>query len=466
MINVVMVGLLSILCLTPMAGWAQFNPVKPSSAGGTPIQPGSIAYPGQNPTTQFNGQAFITPFGPGTTAQGPYDAVAWFKITAEAPNYGIPTGWVGTPSTMGYCHPQAGGSFWWVQLTWPTFLELTGGTPCQSPSPVPIASRLAIHYVGQPNGPVFQPDPPVEFKAPGDGYSCAGDPCDTKTGLYYQHDTDIEVPDVMPIRLTRTYRTKDTATRVFGIGSSHPYDQYMLRDDLCTAARVILPDGAYIHFTRTSGTNCLDSSMQHSTTQTEFYAASLAWDQTFQRYRLKFKDGTEWRFSEYGALVAMLDRNGNATTLTRALDGGLTGNLTKITSPSGRYLTLTYDAANRITQVTDILGRQIGYTYDASGRLWKVTNAAGGITEYTYDGSHRLLTLKEPGGNIHVTNTYNANGRVATQTQADGTTYQFAYTLDGNGSVIQTDVTDPRGIIKRFVFNSAGLTTTITDAVG
>ncbi|MCC6141994.1 MAG: hypothetical protein IT389_15420 [Nitrospira sp.] len=274
------------------------------------------------------------------------------------------------------------------------------------------------------------------------------------------------LPDVMPIQLTRTYRTKDTGKRVFGIGSSHPYDQSMLRDDLCTEVRVILPDGAYIAFLRTSGTNCLDSTLQHTTTQTSFYAATLAWDPVVQRYRLKFKDGTEWRFSEYGSLVAMIDRNGNTTTLTRAAGSGLAGNLTKITTPNGRFLTFTYDAANRITQVTDILGRTITYTYDGSGRLWKVTNPMAGVSEYTYDTSHRLLTAKEPNGNIHVTNTYDANGRVATQTQADGTTYQFAYTLDGNGNVIQTDVTDPRGILKRFIFNSTGLITTVTDAFG
>ncbi|OQW62895.1 MAG: hypothetical protein BVN28_04890 [Nitrospira sp. ST-bin4] len=322
-----------------------------------------------------------------------------------------------------------------------------------------------FHYANQDNGPVF-PDPqPDEAANPGN--SCrAGDPCDTKTGLYYQEDTDIDVPDVMPIQLTRTYRTKDTGRRVFGIGASHPYDQYMLRDDLCTEARIILPDGAYIAFLRTSGTNCLDSTLQHTTTQTSFYAATLAWDQSYQRYRLKFKDGTEWRFSEYGSLVAMLDRNGNQLTLTRAAAGGLAGNLAKITTPNGRYLTFTYDASNRITQVADILGRTITYTYDASGRLWKVTNPMSGVSEYTYDASHRLLTNKEPNGNTHVTNTYDANGRVATQTQADSTTYQFAYTLDGSGNVTQTDVTDPRGYVKRFVFNSAGLTTSITEAYG
>jgi RHS repeat-associated protein len=235
---------------------------------------------------------------------------------------------------------------------------------------------------------------------------------------------------------------------------------------LCTEARVYLPDGQYRHFSRTNGTNCLDSTLQHTTTHSAFYAATLAWDQSVQRYRLKFKDGTEWRFSDYGSLVAMLDRNGNTLTLTRAADGGVAGNLIKITTPNGRYLSFTYDSSNRITQVTDILGRTITYTYDASGRLWKVTNPLNGVTTYTYDTSHRLLTVTEPNGNTHVTNTYDANGRVATQTQADSTTYQLAYTLDGSGNVTQTDMIDPRGYTKRVTYNSLGYTITSTEAYG
>ncbi len=464
---------LGLLLISPEIGWAQFNPVKPSSAGGTPIPPGSIAYPGQNPTTQFNGQAFITPFGPGTTAQGAYDAVAWFKITDQAPNYGIPPGWVGTSSTMGYCHPQAGGSAWWVYLYWPpggTSLILSGGTSCQSPFPVPISSRLAIHYVGQPNGPEQPASQPAEGPScsviPSSAAPSVLDPICPRTGIYYRTDVDIELPDVMPLTVSRTYRTSDTASRAFGIGTSHPYEQSLLRDDLCTAARIYLQDGSFMSFTRVSGTNCLDSTLQHTTTPSNFYAATLAWDQGFQRYRLKFKDGMEWRFSEYGSLVVMLDRNGNTTTLTRALDGGLTGNLTKITSPNGRYLALTYDAANRVTQVTDILGRPVSYTYDASGRLWKVTNAEGGVTEYTYDGSHRMLTLKEPTGSIRTTNTYDANGRVATQTLADGTVSSLVYTLDGNGKIVQTDTTDARGATQRLTFNSSGYTLTKVEALG
>lgn len=456
------------LGLLPVALQAQtFIPVPSPTINNSPTQPGYFVNLNQSVSTYFNGQLATTAGGNGQSGWGDYDAVAWFLFDGTAPPlYGVPPGWVRTSSAMGSCDPAYGDS-WYIQILFPPGsppYTASGGTQCLPPSPYIPTYVQAIHLVGQPNGPMFPANPPDEAEN-----SCSAetaDPCDTGTGLYYQRDTDAEISDVMPITLTRTYRTKDTGSRVFGIGASHAYAQYLLRDDLCSLVRIILPDGGYRQFTRTSGTNCVNSTLQHTTTQTPFYAATLAWDQTVQCYRLKFKDGTEWRFSEYGSLVAMLDRNGNTLTLTRAKAGGLAGNLTKITTPNGRYLTFMYDTSNRITQVTDILGRTVIYTYDASGRLWKVTNPLSGVSEYTYDASHRLLTAKEPNGNFHVTNTYDANGRVATQTRPDSTTYQFAYTLDSSGNVTQTDVTDPRGYVKRFTFNSAGLTDTITNALG
>jgi YD repeat-containing protein len=52
------------------------------------------------------------------------------------------------------------------------------------------------------------------------------------------------------------------------------------------------------------------------------------------------------------------------------------------------------------------------------------------------------------------------------QTQAGLTTYQFAYTLDGSGKVTQTDLTDPRGNIRRVTFNADGYPLTDTRAFG
>ena len=108
----------------------------------------------------------------------------------------------------------------------------------------------------------------------------------------------------------------------------------------------------------------------------------------------------------------------------------------------------------------------MNYIYDAGGRLWKVTDPENGVTEYTYDSSDRMLTIKDPRGIVFLTNEYDANGRVMNQTQADTTTYQFAYTLDSNGKVTETDVTNPRGYLRRVAFSASGYMITDTSAVG
>jgi YD repeat-containing protein len=56
---------------------------------------------------------------------------------------------------------------------------------------------------------------------------------------------------------------------------------------------------------------------------------------------------------------------------------------------------------------------------------------------------------------------------VKKQTLADpNATYQFAYTNDGQGRITQTDVTDPRGFVRRVTFNAAGYELTDTRALG
>jgi RHS repeat-associated protein len=137
-----------------------------------------------------------------------------------------------------------------------------------------------------------------------------------------------------------------------------------------------------------------------------------------------------------------------------------------VRSHHGRWIEFTYDGSNRITQAKDNGGRTVGYTYDTDGRVWKVTDPANGVTEYTYDTSHRMLTIKDARGIVFLTNHYDANGRVDLQTQADTTTYQFAYTVDGTGKVTQTDVTNPRGYTTRLTFNGSNEVISRVEALG
>jgi RHS repeat-associated protein len=182
------------------------------------------------------------------------------------------------------------------------------------------------------------------------------------------------------------------------------------------------------------------------------------------------KNGVEMYFPECegctnaraAALSEYRDRWGNQLTLDRDSNR----NLTRVTSPDGRSIDFTYDTSNRITQARDNSGRVVTYQYDASGRLWKVTNPEGGVEEYGYDTSNSMTTVKKPNTTVMVTNVYDANGRVTQQTLADGGVYQFTYTLDGSGHVTQTDITDPRGNVRRLTFNTRGYVISETLAQG
>ena len=77
-----------------------------------------------------------------------------------------------------------------------------------------------------------------------------------------------------------------------------------------------------------------------------------------------------------------------------------------------------------------------------------------------------MVTIKDPRGIVYLTNQYDSNNRVIRQTLADNSTFQFAYTLDGQNNVTQATLTDQRGYIRQTTFNSSGFTLTDTRAVG
>jgi YD repeat-containing protein len=230
---------------------------------------------------------------------------------------------------------------------------------------------------------------------------------------------------------------------------------------------LILPDGGRVHYVRTSpGTSYPTAVFEHTASPTPFYKSVIAWNGN--GWDLTLKDGTVYVFGDTKPLQSIRDRFGNSLLFnwSTGTPGAGSGNLLKVTASSGRFFEFTYDGSDRITQAKDNIGRTVGYQYDGSGRLWKVTDPAGGVTEYTYDASHRMLTLEDARGITFLTNHYDANGRVDLQTQADNTTYEFAYTVDGGGKVTQADVTNPRGYVSRSTFNANGYATSLVEAYG
>lgn len=311
---------------------------------------------------------------------------------------------------------------------------------------------------------------PSDWPPPGGCEGKVADPVDCFTGLFLLTRTDLSLPGTIPISLTRTYRPRDTASRAFGIGTNDIYDIFTIGDIFpYTYQDLILPDGGRVHFQRTSpGTSYSDAVYEHTSSPTEFQGAVITY--VNGQWRLRMKNGVEMYFADCtgctsaraAALIGYRDRWGNEITLERDSNR----NLTRVTSPDGRSIALTYDASNRVTEARDDIGRVVQYQYDALGRLWRVTNPEGGIEEYSYDASHRMTSVKKPNGTVMVTNVYDTNGRVTRQTLADGGIYQFAYTLDGTGRVTQTDITDPRGNVRRIAFNTSGYVISDTLALG
>jgi RHS repeat-associated protein len=313
----------------------------------------------------------------------------------------------------------------------------------------------------------------------------AGDPVDCATGLFVNDEVDLAVSDVIPIQIRRTYRPADNVSRAFGIGTNLSYDVFNVGTSNATASSdyaytyqdLVLPDGSHVHYPRISqGTSTADAVYQNTSAPGPFYGSIImsggpaAAECSGCLWSLILKDGTVYGFPDsdgstdarVAAARIIIDRNGNTVTLTR-----FANNLTQITSPNGRHLYLTYDSYDRVTQASDDIGRTVSYAYDALGRLVQVTDPLGHIESYTYDTNNNMLTVTDKRGNVKVTNTYDSDGQLLTQTYPDGTASSFAYTLDTTGTyVTETNFTDERGAITQYLFNPNGYTTQVTRALG
>jgi RHS repeat-associated protein len=318
-----------------------------------------------------------------------------------------------------------------------------------------------------------------------DGNSKDGEPVDLGTGLFVYKKTDLMLPDLIPLVLTRTYRQNDPISRSFGVGASQPYDMFMIGDNNTfpegyTYQDLILADGGRIHFQRTSpctGANGYcdfgNAVYEHTTSGSDFYGAIIRQQGCSPNgfWTLTKKDGTVYCFPDSDASnnprsaspTSMRDRYGNTLNFVR----DSSANLTQITGPSGRWIQFTYDASNRITQSKDSIGRTVSYSYDAGGRLTQVVDANGGTWHYTYDAFNQMTAIQDARGIFYLTNQYDTNGRVLGQTQGDNTNFQFSYTTDPvTGNITRTDVTDPRGTIRSTNFNANGYKTSSVFAVG
>jgi YD repeat-containing protein len=152
-----------------------------------------------------------------------------------------------------------------------------------------------------------------------------------------------------------------------------------------------------------------------SNAQASLTAGASFWTVTFQ-------NGEQRRFdNNSGGLIAVIDRNGNTTTVAH----DAYGRISKVTDPNGRYLIFYYELQNSpylATQVTSSVGHRVTYTYSAAGQLTQVTETDGTVYSFGYADPNPVLitTVTDAQGKILEAHTYDSYGRGLTSTRANG----------------------------------------------
>jgi YD repeat-containing protein len=287
-----------------------------------------------------------------------------------------------------------------------------------------------------------------------------------RNGNFKVLQTDLFVPDIMPLALTRSYYAWDPSSRVFG--TNHPYD-------ICptgtrfpyTYMELNLEDGYKVYMPRISkGTGFADAVFRHSASSSEFYGAQVTWNGN--GWTMTFPDGRKIYFPEayysksyaQGAATEMVDAQGHRIQLKR----DKVRNLQELISPSGHTITFKYDGSNRIIEAQDDAGHLRKYWYDQNGHLDTVSDNTQVLYRFEFQrllggagNDPWLMTVVLDGDwKVLLRNKY-INGRVSEQTLADGQVYRYEYQFQGN-EVAQTTVTLPSGEKKHFFFEKGILT--------
>ena len=341
---------------------------------------------------------------------------------------------------------------------------------------------------------------------PGDPNSCpsnrGGDPVDYSTGFKIETMTDLSIGGARGgLELTRTYTSHqaifytgngfaDSNVFRFGVGTRDNYDIRLIGAFATNGSGyLVLPEQTPFSLVGTQTFNggrlfSYDAMLSASgvTTFTNSTTGSMLGDTIcrIDSVTLEYRStrGFILRFDQnfnpnnlvvenYYRLKSITDRNGNTTSLTYS-----GANLTQVTDPVGRTLTFSYSSPNCakcVSQVVagragDPLQRIVSYTYDGGRHLIKATDQLGKDYQYTYSGNN-LSQVIDRRGNTVKTLTYDANGRVITQTFADGGTMRYNYTLSGD-VVTGITIIDQLGRTMSKRFNAQGYVIEEVDALG
>ena len=286
-----------------------------------------------------------------------------------------------------------------------------------------------------------------------------GDPVDVATGDVILTETDLILPAVLPLRLTRTYLSSYRAGRSFGREWASTLDQRVEAGP--GHLRLIGEDGSALPF---PGNAVLDPTSRKLLYRTQDGGFCCEEPGTGMRWHFRRPPGVDLPDGVY-PLIAIADRNDNRVEITWG--------------PTGAVAAVAHSAGYRVAVTTDSNGRVVGFAvqdsetrcvlrefgYDDAGRLSRISNPAGATRAFEYSGSGLLSAWIDATGYTYRF-AYDRSGRCIAQGGDDGSLAAiFAYVRGRDGGRITT-FTDSLGAATSYRIDDRLQVTAVTDAVG
>lgn len=246
-----------------------------------------------------------------------------------------------------------------------------------------------------------------------------GKPISVATGNTYITQTDVSVPGLGGgLTLSRTWNSKlpsiqNSFAGMFGMNWRSNYEERLILVSNDGYLKRSMADGAVWSF----GTAAVGSSLTYRTAAPANDATSITTGDT--TYTLVAKSGEKKLFDNTtGALLSIIDRNGNATQLS--YDSA--NRLVTVTDAASRHLYFSYpdSSSHLVSSVTSDVGLSLTYGYDGQGRLIRVTNPDNTTFSFDYDSQSNITAVRDSDGKILESHTYDALGRGLSSSQANG----------------------------------------------
>ncbi|WP_157116467.1 putative T7SS-secreted protein [Nocardia vaccinii] len=293
-----------------------------------------------------------------------------------------------------------------------------------------------------------------------------GEPVDAATGAMYLPETDLVLPGVLPLVLTRRYHSRYDAGRCFGRRWASSLDERIEIDR--DGVVLVGADGelvTYPHGPVGSPADPSHHAVKKPLTRMEHGGYRL--DEPVQgltRHYGRLPDAA--LPGGIYPLVAITDRHGNRIIIRR----DDTARVVELEHSGGYRVLASLDEAGHVTavDVVEADGSRVrvrAFGYDEFGHLTQIINGSGQATQYAYE-AHELMTSWTDRNGYTYRYEYDSEGRVVAQDGDDGVfagTFDYLDLPDGRHLTRHTDST---GAVNTYLIDENYDVAAVTDPLG